>query len=124
MTVSCDTLHSSFKIHDYFINTFVELHGGEKTRVWKYGSHEHQTLGLDTTRGFPSIPILRYQLIGVRLNVVRIRAGQNSSTPSIFSAAYPPLQPHTLTSLLDLQHAELALERGLLGCVLLVLVPL
>ena len=93
-------VHSSFRIHDYFINTFVVLHGGKQPRVWGYGSYEHQTLGLDISRGFPSISILRYQSIGVRLNVVRIRAGQNSSIPSIFGAAYSPLQLHTTPGVL------------------------
>jgi hypothetical protein len=64
--------------------------------------------------GFPSISILRYQSIGVRLNLVRIRAGQNSSTPSIF---WRRLLPCNLTRLLVAdnvaapQYAELALKQ-------------
>jgi len=64
-------------------------------------------------RGFSSISSLRYQSIGVRLNLVRIRAGQNFSTPSIFWRRLLPLQPHTAPGLTTSQLSRLQHARGL-----------
>lgn len=87
------TVHPTVKIPDYSSITFVELHEREDLRG-NYGSQEHQTRAVENGRGVPSISPLRYQSIGVRLNLVRIRAGQNSSSPSIFGGACSPANSH------------------------------